>query len=199
MPFVSFANTALVELVYEYHQVICENTLYFRKDAQFSVGDLSNLVDWVYNWWVSELSPLTSNEVVLGTLKGRDMSTQFGNYFETTIPSGNEGQNENTAEPGNVTCAVQFQSGLVGRRNRGRNFFVGMTTNQRSGNFLTPTFQAALAGAYQDLPTYLVDPECKHVIASRATAVSPSWIGTTIPVVSYSVDSRVDTQRRRLV
>lgn len=198
MPFVSFANTALVELVFNSNLVVCENTLYIRGTAPWTGSMLNVLAEEVSEWWITEIRGLVNNQTALTEVKARDMSTQFGAYGQFTPVAGNVGTGTSPAMPNNVTCAVKFTTGLAGRRNRGRNYFIGLQEAQCAFNLIDSAFALALAENYSDLALYLSVNDGVHVIASRATATAPDWTGVTTPVTGYSVDLGVDTQRRRL-
>lgn len=198
MPFVSFANTALVELVYQCNSVVCENTLYFRGGTPWSTSSLNDLGTAVWSWWSSQLKPLQGATLQLTEIKCRDMSTQFGAYGGYVPVSGNVGTRVSPTLPNNVTVAIKFTTTLVGRRNRGRNFFVGLCEDQVGVNNVNTADAAAIVSAYEELLVTAWPNSANHVVASRATAEAPSWTGVTTLITGYSVDPRIDTQRRRL-
>lgn len=198
MAFVSFLNTAYVELVFQQHQQTVQNTLYFRGDNAWASGTLGQLNQELYDWWYDNMRIVQSDTVTLNTIRSRDMSSEFSYNAEETPLTGNVGTLTSPALPNNVTVAIKFVTALVGRRNRGRNFFVGLTEGQVAGNEIDATALGLIVDAYEDLGTYVTVNGAIHVVASRAAAVSPDYNGITTPVVSYAADGFVDSQRRRL-
>lgn len=198
MPFVSFANTALVEMVYTWNGVVVENTLYFRGDAAWNGSTLGELGNEIFEWWDAEIKALQPTTCTLQAIKLRDMSTQFGAYNEYAPIAGNVGVNVSPSLPNNVTAAIKFTTALIGRRNRGRNFVVGLVESGVSGSLVDSSYAALWVDAYEDLQVQPFTNGAVHVIASRATAVAPDYNGVTTLVTGYSMDLRIDTQRRRL-
>lgn len=198
MAFVSFANTALVELVYTWNGIVVENTLYIRGNAAWNGSTLGTLGGEVYGWWNAYVKPLQPNTCTLTAIKLRDMSSQFGAYNEYAPVSSNVGTNVSPSLPNNVTAAIKFTTALVGRRNRGRNFVVGLVESGVSGSLVDASYAALWVNAYEEINLVGFINSGVHVVASRATAVAPSYTGVTTLVTGYSMDLGIDTQRRRL-
>lgn len=200
MPFIQFTDTALIELIFSQHNETVENTVYFRGSSSFDAGDLQDLAEAAETWWVNEMAPQVSNTVTLVTVRARAMHTQFGAVIDYTPDPQPIGELTSPALPNNVTLAIKFGSGLAGRRTRGRNFFVGLTEAQVAGNEVISAEAGAIVTAYQNLNTSIQGtlPSVVHVVASRAGLEAPSFTGFTYPVIAYSTDGFVDSQRRRL-
>lgn len=198
MAFVEFENTALVELVMTQHGEIVENTLYFRGSSPWDNIELEALCEEVYNWWAGAMAPLISDTVTLTEVRGRDMSTQFGvvGYFVPTAL--NVGEVTSPALPNNVTVSIGFKSQFAGRRARGRNYFVGLTEGQVTGNAVIAGSMSNILAAYFALNGEVTANSAAHVIASRAAPTGTPPQGDTYYVINYTSDGLVDSQRRRL-
>lgn len=201
MPFVSFPDTAFVELVYTHNGSFVENTLYFRKDTGWLFNDLADLCTDVFAWWGAEVAPLQSTSVALNTVRARDMSVQDGYITEVSPSVGNNGLKAGNSMPNNVTMTVKFSTGFAGRARRGRNYVIGLVEADITGDGVDIAVAGDWVGAYEALNAAVraSDPSITHVVASRANPFEPGLVGQTYAVVDYSTDRIVDSQRRRLL
>jgi len=198
MAFCGHSNLAMFELVYERYNQVMENTLYFV--LPFDDWDATSLqehAEYLGAWWTDNLAPQTSNSVTLALIRGRDLGAIDSYVIEYTPETGNVGELTSPGEPGNVTLAIKFGTGFAGRAKRGRNYFVGLTEAQVVGNEILDAERDAIVTAYMQLiatePTQPI-----HVVFSRKNCTDIIDTGDVYPVISYTADGFIDSQRRRL-
>lgn len=197
MAFISFANVVYVELIYNIFQQTCQNTLYFVNAGDMTVQRLDALIAELAGWYATEMEPLVSDSLTLAEITARDMTTEFS--IQSAQSFAQVGNLTSPALPLNVTAAIKFNTGYVGRRNRGRNFLVGLTEGQVTGNELISTVADDFIDAYEEMFALTEAIDFVHCVASRA-GVNPTTGGEGAwkYVNSYSMDLFIDSQRRRL-
>jgi hypothetical protein len=205
MPFVPVPNTAKVALLFTQFGQKLVSTLWFEKASAWSSADLTTLATAVNSWAVANLLAHMNNSVSYNGCEAVDMSApgSFGAFVPETPAV--VGAGADTPLPSNVTAAVKFLTGLTGRSHRGRNFWVGLGSTSISGDTLVTTAQTSILGAYNALGSYLVGLATSHVVASLYSGIDslgkpiPRTTGVTTPVVSYAMDTALDSMRRRLI
>jgi len=130
-----------------------------------------------------------------------DMSVQNGQNLIYALPSGQTGGLSSPAMPSNVTFATSFRTGYAGRSKRGRAYWVGLAESQVAGDFVSTLAAEAIRGAWEEFGSILAGgfDGFTHVVTSYYENGEPRVTAAYNEVTSYvNVDTRVDTQRRRL-
>lgn len=198
MAFIPVPNTAMVELVFNCDGQVCENTLYFANDVGWDIPSMNSLASKIAGWWNVEYRVFQSNLCQLTAIKVTDLETQFapGIEYVTGLPAAGGAASE--IMPNNVTVATTFLTDLRGRSYRGRNYFVGITTDAVNGNSISSVTAGLFQDMYAALPTYLDPEDGDHVVVSRYSGNAPRVTGVTTPVTGYRTEQTIDSQRRRL-
>lgn len=198
MPFIACPNVARVEVVYQWQGEIVENVYHFLGAAQPAIADMQALATAVRNWRSTSLRPLQSNTCLHQKVKVRDLTTIDGAGIELLISPADQGNLTDTSLPNNCTVAVALRSGLAGRSNRGRTFHCGLTEILRSGNVILGTTQTNLIAAYTALFGPFTTNAYHLGVLSLHTGGHPRLTGAFTEVNSVTVDTNLDSQRRRL-
>lgn len=198
MAFIPVLNTAMVELVFNCDGQVCENTLYFANDLGWEIPSMNALASKIAGWWNAEYRIYQSNLCALTAIKVTDLEAAFapGIEYVTGLPAAGAGATE--IMPNNVTVATTFITDLRGRSYRGRNYFVGLTTDSVNGNAISAATALAFQEMYEALPSYLDPGDGQHVVVSRYSGNAPRVAGVTTPVTGYRTERTIDSQRRRL-
>jgi len=206
MPFVPVADTALVECRMLYDGQRVENTLWFQNEGgPFDPGPLGDLAAIVHTWWQDHYSTLVSDLVTLSEVVATDMASETGAQVSVSA-SGDIGQQIGGGMPGNVSLAVSFRTTARGRSFRGRNYLVGVPTEQMvTISSVESAYAADVATEYTALIAAAVAGSFDWVVASRFSGVDgdgkpiPRTAGVVTPISNVIVVDRVlDSQRRRL-
>lgn len=200
MAFIPAVDTARVEFVYNVFQQTCENVVYVQNEAPWTSVTLEQLAEACADWWATEMAPITSDSVTMSLVRCTDVAVANSWQVEYTPPVTITGTVTSPALPLNVTCAIKFGSGLTGRSQRGRSYFVGLAENRVTGNELAAGTAAEIVGAWEEFEDTLqvVSPFWTHVVVSYRTNNADRVAAQILDVVSYSTDGFVDSQRRRL-
>jgi len=199
MAFIPAVNTLKAEMIYNHIGQICENVLYAQMAGTPSITDLTDYAGTLVNWFDTQLQPLVSNGTALVMVKVRDMTTESGAAIEFTVDlpiSGTGG----SALPGNVTVATKWSTGLAGRSFRGRSYLVGLPVgnNTTNANVLDSGYASDLDDAMENLITDITVDDRTFVVASFFHLGAPRVTAVLTEIIAASVDTNLDSQRRRL-
>jgi len=199
MPFIPAPNCVKLEAIYNHIGQLCENVHFLEFDHEPVLEDLEACALAYVNWFDSNLQPLVSNGTSLILIRARDMTVDSGLAIEydTGLPlSGTAGN----ANPGNVTAAVKWSSGLAGRSFRGRTFVIGIPQGAMTGNanVLDSDYADDLDTAFELLIDAFNLTDGQFVVASFFHDNAPRTNAVTTPITASSVNRDVDSQRRRL-
>jgi hypothetical protein len=187
-------------MVYTFQGQYAENVFYFRDVDGWTADKLGTLNNKLFLAWQTHIRTTQSSALTLTKLKATDVSVEGGAYNELAPTSGNVGTEAAPPTALGSTVAIKFATGLSGRSNRGRMFFIGLTEDATNGNLLTTGYGASLAGAYSALFADVLSgtPGAQHVVVSYCH--NGAWRTTAVvnDVTAYSADDIIDSQRRRL-
>jgi hypothetical protein len=212
MPFIPALNTAKVVVVQDLHNEVVTNTFHVRKATAWSTPELTTLANTFITWWNDDLANNLSQNMILTRVAARDMTVEDGLAVEVQAPLLSGGQLLSPAMPGNVALAVKHISGFAGRNRRGRSFVAGMPENGQEGNEITVALTDSIVSAFEVLRGAMVAADQELVVASfyDGTVLELQSNGETIkvpvaratallsPILSFSADTFIDSQRRRL-
>lgn len=199
MAFVPFSNTAEFELRHTMDGQKVENTLYFDKASAWDSASLLAAADQLRDSWATNMIPLLGGSATFTEVFARDLSTAES-FEATSVVSPPLTGAGGLAAPNNVTLCVSFRSGVAGRSNRGRNYWLSVPRSELvAANTLDVDYVAAIVSAYGQMQSDMGDLGYTWVIASRYHNKVQRTSGTTQVVTGIlAVDGTVDSQRRRL-
>lgn len=207
MPFVPVANTALIEVVYEWDGQVVENTLYYKKTTTPDLTSLASLTDAVRAYIIDQLLPALTSAISLVRVVGTLLDAVDGlQAFSTTgLPAAGGGGG---GLPNNVTVCVSLKTASRGRSARGRNYIPGLATSYVTNSEISPTIRTAFETVYAGLigiggesgwQQVVVSRFSGHTIVDGKKVPTPRTAGVTHDVTSaIIVDSTTDSMRRRL-
>jgi hypothetical protein len=204
MAFIPAPGIAQAELVFTWNEQTVEMVLNFQGSGAWSATTLDLLGSSLVSWFQTYLAPLLSTQIQLRIVRVRDLTTVNGVGVEHSsgLPSG--GLINTASVPNNVAIAVKHSTGLTGRSFRGRSFVPGLAAGDINVNTLLPDSLTALRNAFANLNVVSNVNGAVHVVLSKYHGVDsqgkpiPRATAIATPVLSYSVDPTVDSQRRRL-
>lgn len=198
MAFIPVPNVASVEMIFEQAGQRLENVYHVKKSSPFDEVGLSGAAQLFADWWDEELKPQVAGNVslVLIVAKALDSETAPAVEFTTGLPL--TGPGTNIPNPGNVTVAIRWTTGLRGRSFRGRTYHIGLTQGAIVANSLATENQALLLGAYQTLLSSLSLSTMSLVVVSKYANHVARTTGIATDITAASLDGSLDSQRRRL-
>lgn len=199
-PFIPAAQTAKLELVYLVSGQICENVLFVKNPSGWDIEALGTLISEAHDAWHSTLALATSSDVRLLTVRAKSLDAEDGAGTEFNPTVNNVGLVESPAAPLNVTLATKFSTGLIGRSFRGRAYFVGIPVNELDNNTVVGGYADGISTKWDDffLAIQTGVPDTQHVVVSYCHNNAWRTDAVTTPVIHYSTEPYIDSQRRRL-
>lgn len=202
------AGIAAVRVTFNQGGMIGQNVFHFRSDAGATLN-VANLTDIVQQFShafnaaapVGPLTPL-ANEVVLTRIEAISLEAQDspGVSQDFNLPGKN---NAATPCPPGVALVITHNTGLRGRWNRGRTYFMGVgLADVDTAGGLVPAALATWQDAWTGFRTNVIDAAViagDLVVLSYRENNAPRGIATYSFVTSLTVKPHVGSQRRRNV
>lgn len=198
MPFIPVANVVQCETVFLRDGQYCENVYNVSGAGGYTAGDIRTLLQLFISWWNVNLKALVPVNISLVNTIGTDLTTQNGLRVEESTGLPLTGTEAGSPYPNNVALAIKWLTNSRGRSFRGRTYHVGLSSNNVSQNTVTGAHANALEAAYGQLITDLAAASYTLVVVSRYTNNMPRSNGVATPITGLSVNTTVDSQRRRL-
>lgn len=197
-PFIPVPNTARVRLVYTQFGQTLENVFNFERAGPFSSADLLALNASILTEWTVNIMPEVTVDATLVLIESTALDSAMG--FQETTSVGVVGGNAGGGTPTGVTLAIKFASGLAGRSQRGRMYWIGTSVGQIVGDQYDAGQAAGiLAAVTAFFGLVFATTASAHVIVSYCNAGAWRITGQTTPVTDYILtDTNIDSQRRRL-
>lgn len=150
------------------------------------------------DWWGSDQKALFSHDIALASVTALDISTPNGEKQAVVVSPPEQGFIETAAPPNNVAFVISYATAQTGRSFQGRTYFSGIPEESITNNDLAILKVANLVSATIGLTADLIAANAKLVVASFQAGGVPRVTGVATPVTVVSMNTRVDTQRRRL-
>lgn len=201
MAFIPCPDCASAAIKFDVNGQLCYNVLNFIRLSGYDQDNINELADAVDGWvGASYLAGVTSEVAYVETyVRGLSAATDLTALANANAGAGDLGTTE--ALPANVTWAVKFSTGLTGRSNRGRAYWIGLPVSalDANENFVAVASADAIIALWEALPTALAASQWDHVVLSKFTNGSPRTAGVARKVTAYSyVDRKIDTLGRRI-
>lgn len=193
MPPPNNPRTARIALIVDRDTRKFINTLHMARgdDGILALPDLTSMANVVADWWQNSYRhsciPAVVGEQVTATKQDPSNPLQAVAFI-----NGPGDVVSPVTEPGNVTAAVSWRTGLAGRKYRGRFYHVGFDGDQRNSN---DTIQGAYLALLGTLAQYLLN----HAATAALKLIIYHKVGDTYTDINTVItDQNLDSQRRRL-
>jgi hypothetical protein len=154
------------------------------------------LADIIDGWATTGWAPVASNQWTFDSVEVTDASNPEG-VSASALP-GEPGDLTASPLPAQDTVALSLRTGKMGRSNRGRLYFVGLTEEAIADGVLQTLAETNIINAYQALRSLLIADDFSWGVASFVTGGAPRVAGIINPVTDIIVtDSLIDRQLRR--
>lgn len=198
-PYIPVPDVVQVELIYMWDGVIVENVFHYSKGAALMPGDLEAFAPAMVAFWTTNWQAQMPTTVSLTRLRLTDMTASIAPALDygTGLPLA--GTDATAAMPNSVTICITKRTILRGRSYRGRIYHIGLTEARVIGNSVPSAQLAAIMSRYELMKTITVAgiPWSMGVVSKKFQGV---WreVGDFTPVVGFTCDGIIDSQRRRL-
>lgn len=162
-------------------------------DASGYVGDVADMATEIGNEWIASIRTVMPSTVVLASVLVKAGPNATGPAAEVAVSSAGSGGGA-SASP-NVAILVRKNTAAGGRTGRGRFYHPGPQESEVNPNgTLSGAFVSGMQTEVNDFFGALATAGLDSVLLHSET----SPVTTPTPITSFTVDSRVATQRRRL-
>lgn len=199
MAFQPVPNTAKVAVVTTNGFSEYVNVFHFYRDGLWGQPELSGLLQVVATAWVNEIMTSIHSDIVFVRVEGRGLRAPDDVAAEFVLPTPSFGTRGGSLSPANVSFAVTHLTGLAGRSNRGRTFFVGLSESDTVGDLIVAARADALRNGLGVVRQQAADAGWTMVVVSRRANNVLLPVARTIPITGFRWRDRIlDSQRRRL-
>jgi len=183
---------------FTYNGKLVVNVFYLTKVLGSVSVDLALAGQIFYDWWSTNLASSAPNTMTLDLVTATDVRVENGQQ-EVYVGAGPvAGTNSSPALPNQASLVVSMRTLNTGRSFRGRSYYVGLTEGVVAGNFVTGSFPTDLLAGYELLLAAWQADGYTPVVASFQHNNAPRVTGVATPINGMQINTRVDTQRRRL-
>jgi len=179
------------------HEVM--NVFYFKRPDGFDADGCQTLAEEVAASWGSHLSARQPSALTLVRVEATSLRADPD--FTYVLPVGSAGTISNPILPGNATLSIKFLTGLTGRSQRGRMYWLQLMEDAVVGDIVDSGDLADILSAVEQFFGSIATamPGVDHVVVSYCAEDAWRTEGQATPVLTYDSDGVVDSQRRRLV
>lgn len=198
MAFIPLPNGVKVELKYTLNGKACVNVLWFTKPVITVTVDFPALGGAIKDWWVDTQAAAHPTSMSLDEIVITEWAAADGAQLTFTEDLPAAGTNASPALPNNVALVVSLRTGYTGRSFRGRMYVPGLHEGQVVGDDVSLLIASDFATGAELLASMALDEGFLWVVASFHHDLAPRVTGVPSAITSFVVNTRVDTQRRRL-
>lgn len=200
MPFIPTPNGVKVCMKFTKAGQQCCNIFHVRVPSAPDEAMLNTIGSIFKTAWNDKLETSTANDTTLDAIEVTDISTAggLGIVYTTGLPEA--GGPGNNPLPNNVTVATKLLTGRTGRSYRGRFYMNGVSAPfvTADAQHITPTMQGHLRDFVDQLVADLLLEGLNLAIASFFSGGVPRTSGVLTDVTGATINSTLDSQRRRL-
>lgn len=187
-----------VSLEYEVFGKVVVNIYHVTTTDPIISLKLLDITEIFEAWWTDDLSTVMSPDIALTQITALNLNEANGEKFTLGVAPAVPGQEVGGAVSNNVAIVASLATAKTGRSFRGRSYQAGLPETYVTANNMTTSAAALIVGYYANLVTDLAVENTTLVVASFQALGVPRETGLATPVDSVSVNTRIDTQRRRL-
>jgi hypothetical protein len=200
MPFVPNSKVVQITCKYSWDSQQCVNTMYAEYGDAPTPGMLAGMAAYVGGIIQSHMMPLQSSTVEFVGVKVQRLGAPTDLVSDWFPLSPVHGGNLSPSMPNSVSLAIAFRTGISGRSNQGRNFWIGLCESQCTQNRVLADVVDDIIQQYSDLVINMYSATTAQMcVYSRYHNNEPRLLGLASTITSIVVtDYVVDSMRRRL-
>ena len=199
MPFIPAPDIVQAELFYLWDGIPCENVLHFDFGATPTEPGMTALGVELIDWWKASFPTTMPTTLSLVNVKLTDLTTQISPAINvgTGLPAA--GTSAGVSLPNNVALVLTKRTVLRGRSFRGRVYLPGLLESQVTGRAVQTSIVNSFINSWNQTISMTDGVDTwQQVVLSRFTNNNPRVEAISTPVIAFTSDGQVDTQRRRL-
>lgn len=198
MPFIRLPLGIRIVLEYTLDGEPVINVYHVTTDDPISTLKLQTIAEVFVSWWVNELSQSLSHDMTLLGVSALNLDVDNGEKVLVPALPVTSGGVAVASLPNNVALVVGMSTLRTGRSFSGRSYLAGIDEDAVTGNNIPIASAASLGLSFLELVVGLLAENTDLVVASFVADGVPRAEGVATEVTAFHVNTRVDTQRRRL-
>jgi len=199
MAFVPIPNSVKSSLDFTWGGQNVAITMGWTKETSVQGSDLTTLATALEGWADDYLMEHLNSGLVLVNINCTDVSSESGTSYDLQLTTPRAGTESGVAVPNNVAAVVTQRTLLRGRSYRGRVYIPGLSNSSLLNTIqLTSAAMAALLADFYALFDVETAVGLWRSVHSRWHDKAARTTGVATRIWTYSVDSYLDSQRRRL-
>lgn len=198
MAFIPLPGGIKVSMEFALNGELVVNVYHVEYANPIVAANLTFLTDLFRDWWNLEMRQNFNSGIALNRVTALDVSVEDGLVDVLDLGTPIAGTITGSPAPNNVAVVVSKLTGFSGRSFRGRTYLAGIAAGEVTDNFITSTLAAAILVDMQSLSTQLQTNDYDLVVASYFANGAPRTTAVGTPIMAFAMDTRIDTQRRRL-
>jgi len=198
MSFVPLPNGVRVALEYSLNGELLFNIYHVTKPTPIVTADLTAIAQIFRDWWLNSGRNQFADNMSLLSLTATDISSEDSIQHVNTVSPPVTGLQPTDNERNSQAIVVSWRTARIGRSYRGRTYMAGTPSNGVTANNITVTRATNMVTDFGVLVTNLGVGGYALVVASYVENGVARTTAVGTPITSVQVNTRIDTQRRRL-
>lgn len=198
MPFIPLPNGVRAVLEFNLAGELVVNVFHFTCDSAITTVNLTALGEVLADMWANDLVGLFSTDMSLQQIVLTDVSTEDSIQVTYTTDLPEPGVAGGDAAPNNVAVCSTYRTERIGRSYRGRTYWAGLDETLIVNNTPNSSIVTNILTALADMIIAADVMGFTFVVASYRHNNAPRVTGVATPITALTMDTRSDSQRRRL-
>lgn len=198
MPFIPVPNTVAVSLGFNVSGQVGSNNIHFSKATAWTLADMGLLRTYLDTFLTG--FPIGSFPTVFSWINIRitNLETASSPVIEGPVNPVVVGVDPANPLPNNCAIVVTLRTVNRGRSFRGRVYQAGLSEATSLGNTVTTTFAANVLNWWDNLINSAPPSGSYLSVVSRYSNNQPRAVGINTQVQQMTVNTQIDSQRRRM-
>lgn len=198
-PYIPVINVAKMELQYMLDGQKVENIFHLHNVASWNATGLAFAANVMKTWAIGAYAACQNEALTLVNIKATDLSSVSGTVIELPVDPAHAGAVTSSAPlPNNITLVIKWLTTQRGRSFRGRTYVPGISSGQVVKNTAQASLVTLVSTAASTLFSAVAVQNYSLCVVSYCNDKAWRTTGVQTPITAWSVDTTVDTQRRRL-
>jgi hypothetical protein len=174
------------------------NVYHVTSDVPIVSIDLINVATILRDWWANNMLEAISSDMGLDRVTVTDVSQENGEQYILDVTPSIPGISPLPSNANQVALVMSWRTAQTGRSYRGRSYIAGLPDAAITDNNVTGILAAYVTDAGVQLIDDMFLAGYHLVVASYYSNGTPRVIAAATEIDTVLVNTRIDTQRRRL-
>lgn len=198
-PFIPTAGAVRVDIQFIQGAQQIHNVIWCTREAAWTQAEREALADAIKTWWDTSAKTYFRGDFGLQMITVVNQDTQNAPSTQLVVSPVIYGGASGTSLPNHTAAVATLRTEFRGRSYRGRMYLGGIPASAINDTItFTTTFIANVLTALAALKTAIEALGAVWAVVSHFTNKLPRASGLKTPISAISMDSYIDSQRRRL-